>query len=263
MAENQLAVLVLSCDKYSDIWDPFFNMFFKYWSDCKYPIYLCSDTLEYAHPQVKSITPGKSLDWSSQLKWALEQIPEASILLLLEDYILLKPVRNERIEYYFNIFKKTNAGYLRLIPYPLPNAPLPDYPGIGVLNPGTPYRNNTQAAIWKKETLSSLLIPTESAWDFELKGTHRSDKLSEPFLSVEKDGFPPQNGNYPYSYFCTAVVRGQWVRKAVKLIRKNGFDVDLTARPQEPLKRGWKRYVMYKYNTYIKGISPYSGAPNM
>lgn len=263
MSENQLAILVLSCDKYSDIWNPFFSMFFKFWSDCNYPIYLCSDSLSYDHPRVKSINPGENLEWSARLEWALKQVPETNILFLLEDYILLKPVQNDRIEYCLNVLKETKAGYLRLISYPLPDAPLLNYPGIGIVNPGSPYRNNTQAAIWKKETLLSLLDPTENVWDFELKGTHRSDSLPEPFLCVEKGEFPPYKGKYPYSYFCTAVVRGEWVRKAVKLIRKNGFDVDLSARPQESLKKTWKRYVRHKYNTYIKGISPYSGAPNM
>lgn len=263
MSDNQLAIIVLSCDKYSDAWIPFFNMFFKYWGDCRFPIYLCSETQEFNHPKVKNLKSGKALEWSARLQWALEQITEPYVLFLLEDYILLKPVQNERIEHNLNILIKTKAGYLRLIPCPPPDTPLPNYPGIGIIKPGSPYRNSTQASIWNKETLLSIINPTETVWDFELIGTHRTDNLSEKFLCVEKNGFPFYEGDYPYSYFCTAIVRGEWVRKAVKLIRRNGFDVDLTKRPQESLKRTWKRFLRYNYNKYYKGISPYSGAQNL
>lgn len=43
----QLAILVLSCDKYSDLWDDFFNLKDKFWPECPYSCYLATDTKEY------------------------------------------------------------------------------------------------------------------------------------------------------------------------------------------------------------------------
>ena len=43
---SQYAVVVSSCDAYSDAWKPFFKLFFKYWSDCPFPIYLVTNTRE-------------------------------------------------------------------------------------------------------------------------------------------------------------------------------------------------------------------------
>ena len=34
------AILILSCDKFSDLWKPFFDLFWKYWPDCPYNVYL-------------------------------------------------------------------------------------------------------------------------------------------------------------------------------------------------------------------------------
>ncbi len=42
---SELAILVCSCDKYADVWEPFFKLFFKFWPDCPYPIYLLSNYL--------------------------------------------------------------------------------------------------------------------------------------------------------------------------------------------------------------------------
>ena len=40
--KNKFAILIVSCDKYSDLWDPFFKLFFKFWPDCPFNIYLLS-----------------------------------------------------------------------------------------------------------------------------------------------------------------------------------------------------------------------------
>ena len=255
--ENDLAVLVLSCDRYSDAWEPFFNMYFKYWEDCPYKIYLCSETKEFNHPRVKTIKPGKVLGWSELLKWALENVEEDYFIFLLEDYIFLKPVSTERIEKHFRILKDTNSNYLRLFPCPGPDEPLEGYPGIGVIKPGSAYRTCTQAAIWKKEALQAIIDPTESAWDFEIIGVKRAENLDGMFLCVEIDekGDPLENGDYPITYFCTAINRGKWRRDAVEIIRKHGFNVDLKARPQESLKTKYKFILRRKY-LELRGISP-------
>ncbi len=251
---NDMAVLVLSCDKFADAWEPFFNMFFKYWADCPYTIYLCSETKDFNHPRVKTIKPGKEVGWSARLEWALKNVKEDYLIFLLEDYIFLKPISNERIEHHFKVLRETNSNYLRLFPCPGPDEPLDGYPGIGVIKPGSAYRNCTQAAMWKKDAMLAIVDPTESVWDFELIGVKRAEKLDGMFLCVEVDekGDPLEEGDYPITYYCTAINRGKWRREAVKIIRNHGFKVDLKARPQESLKEQFLRVVRRKYHE-LKG----------
>ena len=40
---DKLAILVLSCDGYTDLWRPFFENFKKKWGDCPYDIYLLTN----------------------------------------------------------------------------------------------------------------------------------------------------------------------------------------------------------------------------
>lgn len=232
-------------------------MFFHYWKDCPYTIYLFSETKDFKHPRVKNIKAGKTLGWSACLESALKSIEEEYLLFLLEDYIFLKPVSNERIESNFKILLETKSNYLRLFPCPGPDEGLKGYNGIGVIKHGSPYRTCTQAAIWKKDAFLSIIKPDENGWEFELNSVKRSEKLEGMFLCVEVDekGDPLEKGDYPITYFCTAINRGTWRREAVNIIRKHGYKVDLNARPQESLKTKFKYILRRKYLS-LKGISP-------
>ena len=55
---HQSAVLILSCDKYADIWTTFFAFFFKYWPDCPFTIYLASNEKQFEHDRVVTIRKG-------------------------------------------------------------------------------------------------------------------------------------------------------------------------------------------------------------
>ena len=60
MSNNRCAVLVTSCDSYSDIWDPFFKLMDAYWQDIPYKVYLNTETVEfnkqYNHFSVNTLT---------------------------------------------------------------------------------------------------------------------------------------------------------------------------------------------------------------
>ena len=98
------------------------------------------------------------------------------------------------------------------------------------ISKGADYRLSLQAAVWDKQTLLELLREGESAWELELNGTKRTNDLGAPFLSVIGDSSIP--------YFCTGIVKGKWVKEAVKLYETEGIEVDLTARSvQTPVDR--------------------------
>ena len=227
---NKTAVLISSCDKYQDLWDPFFTLFFRYWQDCPYPVYLGTNHLKYDHNRVTTITVGDDTDWSSDFRSMLEQIPQPYVIVLIEDFLPTKSVDTAMIDRLITYMVDKGAGCLRLFPCPGPDLPCPDNPLVGEISKGADYRLSLQAAIWDKQTLLELLRDGESAWELELNGTKRTNALAAPFLCVA--------GDSPIPYFCTGVVKGKWVKEAVKLCKKEGIEVDLTARPvQTPVDR--------------------------
>ena len=229
-ALKNLSIIVHSCDSYFDSWNPFFFLFFKYWNDIPFPVYLCTETLEYSHTKVKTILPGKK-EWSQRLIEALNAINTKYVLLLLDDYLLYKKVDSKRIIELMNVIEETTAACLRIFPAPPPDAPLSNKKGIGIINKGARYRVSTQATIWNTEILLSLLKPDETVWQFEEFGTMRSTNIAQPFLSVEADDI---NKNYPYTYIFTGIIRGRWTREAINLCKKENIQLDLNYRKAKP-----------------------------
>ena len=224
---SEIAVLVASCDRYKDLWKPFFTLFFRYWSDCPHPVYLLSNHLSYPDSRVEMIAVGDDRDWSSNLRAALQQIPHRYVLLLLEDFFLDQPVDTAKIQALATYMEQRCAACLRLFTCPGPDIPCVDNPAVGEILRGSAYRLSMMAAIWDKKVLLQLLRDGETPWQLEIEGTQRTNILDVPFLSVKESAI---------HYFCpsgSAVCRGKWKPEAVQFCAQQGIQIDLRARPQE------------------------------
>ena len=82
---KNMAILVCSCDKYEDVWNPMFEMFYKFWPDCPYDVYLLSNNKTYNHDRVKTITTGDDVSWSKAFRKAINEINEEYVLIIMED----------------------------------------------------------------------------------------------------------------------------------------------------------------------------------
>jgi hypothetical protein len=229
------AVLVVSCDSYRDVWGPFFTLFFRYWDDCPYPVFLGSNCETYPDKRVVPLAIGEDRDWSSNLRRMLALIPADGILLLQEDFLLDRPVQTGRIDRYIGYARAKQAACLRLMPIPGPDFPCADHPDLGEIHKGADYRVSLQAAWWRKDPLAAVALPGESPWQFECLGSRRSDALDAPFLSLR------EGVDFPLDYFTTAVVRGYWEPAALELCRREKVPVDLRVRAILPAGMMWER----------------------
>lgn len=224
---NTCTIVVSSCDAYSDAWYPFFTLFFKYWSDCPFSMYLISDRKKYLDSRV-NVLQIEDKKWASNMLEALGSIKTPYILYMQEDYFLKSRVDTKKILWYVEKMSEWDAGYLRLMPSPKPDRVFEADHSFGVISTGSPYRVSLQAAIWSVETLKKILRPGESGWDMEKKGSERSGVLSELFLSSYKpvlDYYAP-----------TAIKKGRWMPGALWLCKKEGIVVDVSVRPTISLK---------------------------
>ncbi len=250
----ELAVLVMSCDAFADVWQPFFTLFRRYWADCPFPCYICTDTIPVSEKGFVSLTPGKNYTWSFRLRYALQQIPQRYVLFLQDDFFLLKAADNQRLLQYLEIIQKEQAGLLRVFPTPPPDVAFKSYQDIGLVNLNAPYRVSCQAAIWDKEVLLQIIDETETIWQFEIEGSKRSNAIAKPFLSVYEDenGTPLEYGNYAFTYFCTAVLKGKWMRGAVTLCKKEGISLNLSKRKVETLWEEKRRWLYEKTPVFLQ-----------
>lgn len=217
---DKTAVLVLSCDKYSDLWRPFFEIFWKRWPDCPYPVYLGSNHKTCSDPRVRTVCVGDDKSWASSVKGMLDQINMPRVILLLEDFIFLKDVDTKRVMQLVDISVQEEVDCLRLRPSPPASRPLRGHPGLGEILRGEPYRASAQAAIWNTRFLRRLLLPTFSAWDFEFTGTVLSDRMGGKFWCVLEQAL----------FYRHCVERGLWLEHGIANCRAAGVEPDLSVR---------------------------------
>lgn len=84
--KTDISVLVVSCDKYSDLWGPFFTLFWRYWTVPSCKVYLGSNYLIYNDPRVETIAIGEDKNWSHGLIEIVSKIDTPYIILMLEDF---------------------------------------------------------------------------------------------------------------------------------------------------------------------------------
>jgi len=234
--KNESAVLLISsCDAYEDLWGPFFTFLFRYWPDCPFPFHLITNHLSHPDPRVNTITVGDDKGWATNTRNALETLNSSYIIYFQEDFFLDTRVNNNRILNLLDYAIERNAGYLRLYPSPGPDIVCADNPIVGEIVKGSKYRTGLQAAIWNREVLLSLLKDGEDGWLMEVAGSIRSNNLDMPFLSMTRNPISNEIDDPPLSYFCTAVLKGRWMRAAVDFCEKEGVPIDLTRRPVDTL----------------------------
>lgn len=233
---KNLAVVVMSSDRFMDVWNPFYYFFEKHWQDCNLPIYHISESQKPNTSLPINHIKTLSKSWSEMLSNALEEIPENYILLLLADFFLLKKVNAAKLNEYVEILEKENAAFLRVFPCPGPHQSFKNYLDIGLINKNTPYSISTQATIWNKKDLQILLSKFKDDSELEIIGSMRSSEIKKELLSVKINGNRKKlgEGNYAFTYLCTAVVKGKWTREAINLCKKENIKLDLNYRKAKP-----------------------------
>lgn len=229
--KHETEILVCSYDSYDDVWPAFFTLFFRYWPDCPYQVNLLANTKSYPDERVRTLHTPATADWSTSFLDALGQMSSRNVIVLMEDYLLPRCVDSVRVAELIGVMEAERAACIHIFPDPVPTHELPRHPGVGAIEPGTPFRVNLQAAAWNREVLMSLIKPGESGWDFEVEGSRRSNALRQPFLSLTCS-----EAEAPFLYYRTGVVRGEWMPGAIRLCRREGIRLDLSRR-----RVGWLR----------------------
>ncbi len=248
MKFSDYTIVVMSCDSYSDIWPYFGKCWHCFWPNCPFETFLISEEKEFKHPSIGNIRIGRRVGWSEMLLTVLEKVNTPYIIYLQEDYLLKGPTDMERLTNLLSFFEEHQAGYLRLFPWPKPQAYDNTNSEAIQLGPDEAYRTSLQTAIWDVKTLQKLLIKEESGWDFETKGNERSKSLEENFYSVtfEGDFLTLNQHQHIIDYYATGVLRGKWMKPAVKHFRNLGITIN-------PGKRGvLSRWDYWYYDKYTR-----------
>ena len=217
---HSCAVLVVSSDGYQDLWRPFFQLFQQHWPDCPFPVYLGAQSAAAELPNVKMLRAGPGRSWSRSLRYFLNEIDFENVLLLLEDFFLTGPVSTDEVLTNLAALRSLEGTVVRLHPNPPPTIKVPQYPWLAEQHRLAPFRVSLQASIWNRRALFELLRDDETPWQFELRGTLRSQAQPRGFYCTRKQAVPYRH----------VLENGAWFWSAARAFRSQNIGCDFTAR---------------------------------
>jgi hypothetical protein len=225
---NRMAMLVVSCDRYADLWEPCLQLLDRYWPERNFDVYLMTNSLEFEWPGVKVIHVGDDVSYADNLRTAIAQIPEDWILLWLEDLLLCSPVNNRRVMSIIGAAQRRGAGYLKLSG----DMPLSYDSGtseeVGPLPKGVRYRAAIGASLYHRPTLERLLVPGASAWDLDRSNV--CDDLPEDFLALTV-----ASAKRPPVPYVNAVIKGRWSFGTMSFMKSEGLGAHIGKRRRESI----------------------------
>jgi len=173
-----MRVFVFTSNAYTRFIPPFAKYFNQYWSDMQGVTVVGYDQLPPL-PLPRNflfVSLGKQshYNWSSGVAAWLRQISDPTLIVMLEDYFLDRPVdiaRLQTLATYMNAHPdvaKIDLSDDRLkTPY--------EFYEDGLIRSAddAPFQASLQAAMWRRDTLLRFLKEPESPWQFEKAGTRR------------------------------------------------------------------------------------------
>jgi hypothetical protein len=237
---ENVEMAVLSCDKYSSLWEPFFFYLFDYFPElnCELrdlKITLVSQMKRFTSTRVSSFNIPREKSWSDTLIQYLNQCSKKYVIFLLEDYFLRNKVEYEKLINIFDYMEKQSVDYMLLASDNIytKDASLIDVElEISSANPKTVWVNALQACIWNKDTLLRYLQEGLNPWEFETEG--RKWRNIDPSLKY----YCVSPNNPIFSYFNISSA-GKLIPAMKLLIRKQfpEFTSDMLFHESSP--QGW------------------------
>lgn len=214
MLKTKLTYLILSCDKFSDLWDSNIKLFYQNWPDGDFDVFLVTDKkTNRVLPNVNIISAGDDTEWSDRLKFALSYVKTEYVFVTLDDYFLIKEVNNDRIKHLVNLMEKNAYDYIRLFKNPT-KATGDKVEGeydLYNIKKEVNYSVNLYPGIWSKTFFEFCLKEPRTAWMFEVT-------LHECAIEYRANCIV----SYGDEYTILDVVRkGKLLRKAAKYFKKH------------------------------------------
>ncbi len=259
------SILINTCDKFEDCWNPFFKLWLEYWPDCNAPIFLNTEYKDFSYPGITINTIkgckkhklgiNQKATWSQCLKWALESIDSDIILYLQEDYFLKGKVKNDIIEHYVKLMNiHQTIQCIHLTDQAVLSEGVSSYDTtLKKVITKQKYRVSCQAALWRKQELLSLIQEYESAWDFEEFASKRSGMMNHEYLVVDNrwvilDKFEI----IPYIF--TGIIQGKWYQKVIPLFKEHNINIDYNIRGfvGTTTPKTLRKRIKYRINKILK-----------
>ena len=214
-----MKILVASCDKNEDLFEPFHHCLEKYWPNHPEVIY-STETIK--NPYYKTICKNYSIEkWTTRIKETAREIDDRYILLMCDDIFLIDYVDDFKVNSLIKYFDKNTAS-INLHKSGDPNNIKIDELVSERSEKGN-YKTSVMCSLWKKWKLLKVFNWDTDPWKFETANIHRGYRYLSVNDLILKWGY-----NWKGDIF--GVYRGKWVKKTVDFLNKEGLNIDYSKR---------------------------------
>lgn len=215
-----MKVLVCSCDKNYDLFEPFYHCIEKYWKEHPEIIY-ATETIR--NPYYKTISINETLDrWTKRIRKTLNLIDDNEILLMIDDIFIREPVDTKRIDY-ARANLKGNIACFNFEKVFNQDDQESGLNGWKIRKKGSPYELSLMCGLWDKEKLLKVLENDSDPWTVE----YNQDTKGFDYL-INSDDYIIDWGYKTFNY--VGVVKGKWSREIIPFFEKEGIKVDYEKR---------------------------------
>ena len=215
-----MIILVASCDKNKDLFEPFYKCMEKYYPSHPEIIYI-TETIK--NPYYKTICKNYPVElWTKKIREALKEIKDDKILFMTDDNFIRQPVDIERIKYVEDNLKGNIAFFNFEKSFDMNDKPSP-YKGFKKKNLKGIAVNSLMCGMWQRDKLIDVLNITCQPWEIE-----RLNIAFDYEYYINSEGFIIDVGYKFQKPF--GITKGKWAREIIPFFEKEGIKIDYEER---------------------------------
>lgn len=233
MEAESLTLMIQTCGKYSDLWEPHMAFLFQNWPGHPPAVLVTDEPTNAVFPGVEVFAAGAGLHMPGRLAAVLPRIQTEYILLTLDDYFPVYPIDTAEIARLVNIMDAKGLDYIRLFPDPPFFRPFPGQTGLFRVDLNTDYAVNLYPGLWRKSFLEATLPGPADIWAYEVSLTHTARQRNAKCAMTWGREFPVLD----------VIRKGKLLRRAKRFLSRRG--ICLESRKTVPL---WEEIRIFCFN---------------
>lgn len=215
-----MKILVLSCDKNEDTFEPFYHCMEKYWKNHPEVIY-ATETIQ--NPYYKTIAKDYPLEiWTKRIRETLQEIDDNEILIMTDDCFIRNKVDTDRIDY----ARENLKGNIAMFNFEKSfdsNDEETNLKGFKKRRHGADYEISIMCGLWDKEKLLKVIEEDSDPWQVEFK----QNNCNYDYY-INSDDYIIDWGYKTFIF--TGICKGKWCRNVVPFFEKEGIKIDYERR---------------------------------
>lgn len=246
---QDLAIIVSSCDDNLDVFKEFMKYFKLNWSDCPFKLILVTQTQKYNDENVVSVTTTVDTKWVDRIIEGMKYTEAKYIFTMCEDAFFLEPIKTDYVLQVIEFIKNNDIKYYCNPKHPAKKTKsnsFDSFPGALKIRKDVPYGVTSFTNIWERNEFANLFGGKDwTGWDIEnyfLKMASSSEYGYYEDYVTDKDNF---------LNVVETVNRGKWTYETY-MFEKKGIAIDKGNREDAPKSEYYKK----KFHIFLNHLVP-------